>query len=324
MKNELIKGAIFVGLGASIYGMLATIVKIAYNQGFTTPEVTTSQFLIGFFALFLLNIIQTFFSKKELEKPTSSDVFKLLGAGTSLGMTSLFYYLSVQFIDVSIAIVMLMQSVWIGICIESIILHKFPSSRKVISAIIILLGTLMATNSIQSEFNLDWRGIVFGFLAAISFATTMFTSNRIATYLPVLRKSFLMVSGGLVIVSSYLVLTYIFPVYLNMHIFPIPSLEIHSFDISIFWKYGLFLATFGTIIPPILLNIGFPKTGLGLGSIISSLELPVSVSMAFILLNERVILIQWVGILLILLAIVYMNLNSIKFQKPKSIKSKSH
>ena len=61
-----------------------------------------------------------------------------------------------------------------------------------------------------------------------------------------------------------------------------------------------------------LLNAGFPHTGIGLGSIVSSLELPVSVMMAFFLLNEQVLFIQWIGILLIITAIVIMN---IQFKK---------
>ncbi|MFY7815045.1 MAG: EamA/RhaT family transporter, partial [Chryseobacterium taeanense] len=50
--------------------------------------------------------------------------------------------------------------------------------------------------------------------------------------------------------------------------------------------------------------------GLGLGSIVSSFELPVSVTMAFALLGEEVVFIQWIGIALILFAIVLMNLPS--------------
>jgi drug/metabolite transporter (DMT)-like permease len=85
--------------------------------------------------------------------------------------------------------------------------------------------------------------------------------------------------------------------------------QVGFLNIEIFKNYGLFLALFGTIIPPILLNAGFPKTGLGLGSIVASLELPVSVFMAFLILNEKVVFWQWSGIALIILAIVIMNLN---------------
>ena len=86
------------------------------------------------------------------------------------------------------------------------------------------------------------------------------------------------------------------------------------FNFEIFAKWGIVLALFGTIIPPMLLNAGFPHTGIGLGSIVSSLELPVSVMMAYFLLNEQVLLIQWIGILLIITAIVIMN---IQFKKKK-------
>ncbi|MEO0059452.1 MAG: hypothetical protein RLZZ312_1099, partial [Bacteroidota bacterium] len=43
-KNNLIRGVFLVGLGATSYGMLATFVKLAYAEGFTTVEVTISQF----------------------------------------------------------------------------------------------------------------------------------------------------------------------------------------------------------------------------------------------------------------------------------------
>lgn len=72
------------------------------------------------------------------------------------------------------------------------------------------------------------------------------------------------------------------------------------------------LALFGTILPPILLNKGFPLTGVGLGSIVSALELPVSVTFAFFLLNEKVLFLQWIGILIILFAVLLINLNFIQ------------
>lgn len=313
-KNDLLKGVLLVGFGASIYGMLATIVKISYKEGFTTAEVTTSQFTIGLIGLLILNLIQTKTSKKYLPKPEKSDIWKLMLAGTSLGFTSLFYYLSVQFINVSIAIVLLMQSVWIGVVVESIINRKLPTSRKVIATFIILIGTLLATNVINSEISLDWRGILFGMMAAMSFSLTMFTSNKIALNLPVLRKSFLMLCGGTTVVLIFSALTQFVP-YFSEGIsnfydeIGFTFYQEKAFDFSILWKYGLFLALFGTVLPPVLFNLGFPKTGLGLGSIISSMELPVSVLMAFVLLNEQVLAIQWLGIAIILFAIVFMNLS---------------
>nr|WP_276590731.1 MULTISPECIES: DMT family transporter [unclassified Chryseobacterium] len=313
MKKNILKGVLFVGIGASIYGMLATFVKLAYEDGYTTSEVTTSQFILGLVGLLILNIIQTITSKQKLSSPTSKEVRTLLLAGTSLGCTSLFYYIAVQYINVSIAIVLLMQSVWFSVVVESFLTKKLPNARKVVSVIIVLAGTILATNLINTEIELDFKGVFWGLMAAASYTLTMFTSNTLATHLPVFRKSFIMLCGGSIIIFAFLFFAQIGPLhfdglrsfYLN---FTENTEHIHSFNYSILWKYGLILSLFGTIIPPILFNVGFPNAGLGLGSIVSSLELPVSVTMAFVLLGEKVIMIQWLGIALILFAIVLMNL----------------
>lgn len=316
-KKSIFKGVLFVAMGASIFGMLATFVKLSYRDGFTTSEVTTAQFVLGLLGLLILNGIQTKTAKKNLAKPTAKEVRILMLSGTSLGCTSLFYYLCVQYINVSIAIVLLMQSVWFSVVVESFISRKFPNLKKIIATIIVLAGTFLATNLINLNVTLDWHGVFWGLMAAASFTATMFTSNTLATHIPVLRKSLIMLSGGAIIVFIFLFFAQIGPLhfdflksfYLN---FTDNTEHIKPFDFSIFYTYGFVLALFGTIIPPILFNLGFPKTGLGLGSIISSLELPVSVTMAFVLLGEEVIVIQWVGIILILFAIVLMNLPSRK------------
>lgn len=313
MKKNIVKGILFVALGASVYGMLATFVKMSYKEGYTTAEVTTSQFVLGIVGLLVLNFVQTITSKNKLSSPSPTEMRRLLTAGTSLGCTSLFYYISVQYIAVSVAIVLLMQSVWFSVVAESFLTRKLPGFRKIFATAIVLCGTVLATNLINIDVTLDWKGIFWGLLAAASFTVTMFTSNTIATHLPVLRKSMIMLSGGSVVIFLFLFFAQIGPLhsenlksfYMN---FTDNTQHIRPFDISIFWTYGFILALFGTIIPPILFNLGFPNTGLGLGSIISSLELPVSVTMAFFLLNEKVILIQWIGILLILMAIILMNL----------------
>ncbi|MBK1895762.1 EamA family transporter [Chryseobacterium paridis] len=312
-KKNLLKGVLFVGIGASVYGMLATFVKMSYHEGYTTSEVTTSQFVLGLIGLLILNFIQTITSKSKLSSPSRKEIKMLMLAGTSLGCTSLFYYIAVQYINVSIAIVLLMQSVWFSVVVESFLTRKFPNARKVIATIIVLLGTVLATNLINVDIELDWHGVFWGLMAASSYTLTMFTSNTLATHLPVLRKSMIMLAGGSIVILAFLFFAQIGPlyfdglksVYLN---FTENTEHIHAFDYSIFWTYGFVLAVFGTIIPPILFNMGFPNTGLGLGSIISSLELPVSVTMAYVLLGEKVILVQWAGIALILFAIVLMNL----------------
>jgi len=289
-KNTL-KGVLLVALGASFYGMLATFVKLAYKEGYTIEEVTFSQLLLGVFGMFVITIFQTKVRNIKLPKIKKNDTKKLLLAGASLGLTSLFYYSSVLYIDVSVAVVLLMQSVWMSVFLEAILSKTFPSVQKIIAVGIVLFGTLLATNILKNNIELNWIGIFWGLMAAISFSTTMYASNHIANYLPAYKKSLIMLLGGFFVVSCFVIYNH------N-----------GNFNWAIFLKWGLILALFGTIIPPLLFNIGFPKSGLGIGSIVSSLELPVSVSMAYFLLNEKVSTLQWLGIFLILIAIVMMNI----------------
>ncbi|TDX11514.1 EamA family transporter [Flavobacterium sp. S87F.05.LMB.W.Kidney.N] len=291
-QNNVLKGVFLVALGATTYGMLATFVKMAYSEGYTTAEVTTSQFIYGITGILLINLFQRIKNKNQAVKATPKNIFSLMLAGTSLGMTSLFYYLAVKFIPVSIGIVLLMQTVWMGVLLEMILEKKLPSKQKVIAVLIVLFGTVLATNIINNDIQLDWRGLVWGILAAASFTTTMFTANRVATEISSAQRSLYMLLGGSIIVFSFAFVT-----------------QVTAFNFEIFLKWGIVLALFGTIIPPMLMNIGFPLTGIGLGSIVSALELPVSVMMAYVLLNEKVIFSQWVGIVLIILAIIIMNVN---------------
>lgn len=290
IKNSVLKGVLLVGLGATSYGMLATFVKMAYDENYSTAEVTVAQFVLGILGILSINAFQKNKKGNTVVKASRKNIFQLMLAGTSLGLTSVFYYLTVKYIPVSIAIVLLMQTVWMGVLLEMMLDKKRPSTQKIISVFIVLIGTVLATNLLQTEIQLDWRGIVLGLLAAASFTTTMFTANRVAVGISSAQRSLYMLLGGAVIVFTFAMVTQSAP-----------------FNFNIFMKWGIILALFGTIIPPMLMNAGFPLTGIGLGSIVSALELPVSVLMAYFLLNETVNTLQWFGITLILVAIILMN-----------------
>ena len=295
MQKNIAKGILFVGLGASSYGMLATFVKLAYKENFTTAEVTLSQFALGILGVLILLAFQKMSRPQVIVSVQRKSAMQLMLAGTSLGMTSVFYYLAVRYIDVSIGIVLLMQTVWMAAVLESILERKLPSIKTVISIVIVLIGTFLATNLQENLQTIDYRGVAWGLASAASFTTTMYTSNRIGTELASSQRSLFMLLGGAVVVVIFGMITQTTP-----------------FNFDIFAKWGLLLALFGTILPPILLNAGFPHTGISLGSIVASIELPVSVFMAYLLLSEVVLFSQWMGILLILLAIVFMNIRNEK------------
>lgn len=297
MNKKLFRGIALVSIGAASYGLLATFVKLAYNKGFTLAEVTTAQFTLGILGILMLNL----FVKKSKDteyKRNPKSIGKLMLAGTSLGLTSTFYYIAVQYIPVSIGIVLLMQTVWMGVVLEMILNKKLPSRGKILAVVLILAGTILATNVLTNDEPIHWIGIGWGLLAALSYTISVMTTNRIALEMHPFRRTFWMLLGGFIVVLMI----------------SMPSL-LQKFDIEILFGWGILLALFGTILPPVLFTSGMPITGLGLGAILSSIEIPVSVSMAFFILNEPVNSFQWLGIVLIILTVILMNLPKQKKHK---------
>lgn len=292
--NQLLKGSIFVAIAASCYGVLTTFVKLSYQEGFTTDEITFAQLVIGFIGLSLLNFGLKKTTKKKSEKAKKSSILWLMLAGTSLGFTSIFYYLAMHHISVSVGIVLLMQSVWMGVIIDAVV-NKVPlTPRKIIAVILILSGTILAADILFSEIEVSLIGIGLGMLAALSYTVTIFTSNRVALELHSITRSKWMMLGGLLVV-----IVFAFPSLVNTE---------NPFNWSVFIKWGPILALFGTILPPLFFTAGMPKINVGIGAIISAIELPVAVVMGYLVLSEDQHLVKWIGISLILLAIVLMNL----------------
>lgn len=290
MKNQVFKGSVLVGLGAISYGMLAAIVKLAYRQGFNTAEVTVSQYGLGVVVLFLLTLVRKKAPVQLSKIESRKSIIRLTLAGISLGLTSISYYKAVQYIPASVAIVLLMQTVWMSVLLEMILQKKAPGVRRVIAVIIILAGTLFATNLIKQSVHINWIGLGWGLLAALCYTATMYSSNNIELQVPSLKRSLYMILGGLIIIAC------IFHASLQQ-----------DFSYRIFFSWGLLLSLLGTVLPPILFTTGMPLTGIGLGAIIAAIEIPVTVIMANLLVNEPINGLQWLGVALILFAVVLMN-----------------
>jgi drug/metabolite transporter (DMT)-like permease len=273
--------------------MLGTFVKMAYQDGFNLAEVTLSQFILGFTGLFLLTLFHKPKPGPETATSGKKNIIKLIVAGTSLGLTSIFYYKAVQYVPVSVGIVLLMQTVWMGVIVEMIVKRKLPGALKTISVFVVLTGTVFATNLLQQSVAINWDGVGWGMMAALCYTATMYSSNNIALHFPPLKRSLYMILGGLIII------TFIFHSSLGQH-----------FSYQIFFSWGIILSLFGTIFPPLLFTKGMPLTGIGLGGIIASIEIPVAVLMANIFLNEPISLLQWTGTILILFSVVLMNIGA--------------
>lgn len=299
MNNKL-KGGVFVFLGACSFGVLSTIVKTAYGEGYDVGQVTGTQSMFGMLLLWMVYLVQKYFfhippvkadeNGVTYSKPTPK--WKVIVAGSFTGLVGIFYYQAVSLIPASIAIILLMQYLWISILVEWAIFKKKPHRMQVIAALIVFAGTLFAGGVFNESIHLNPKGILFGFLAAISYSMFLLTSGRVGNQYPAFKKSALMITGSMI-------LTWI--------VFP-PTFFIDGSLIGGLYKWGLALALLGTVVPPLFFSIGVPKVGVSLGAILSAAELPTAVLSSHFILKEDVQALQWLGVVLIIGAILLTNL----------------
>ena len=284
MKTWFYVMCVFIG-GCS-FGVLSTFVKLAYEAGFTMFEVTGSQAIIGTIMIWILAL----FVKKQ--KLTKKQIIKLAISGFPMGLTGIFYYYSLETLDASLAIIFLFQFIWIGAIADWIILKRKPSIQKILSIMIVLIGSVMAAGILTSgEKIIDLSGAIWGVLAALSYSLFLLTSGLVEREVPAIQRSAILSTGSMIIVL----------------LIANPLSWINTDTMINIAPYGVLLGLFGVVIPPILFAVGMPKVGPGTGSILTASELPVVVLLSMFVLSERVQWIQWVGVLVILVGILLGN-----------------
>ncbi|MDF2189128.1 DMT family transporter [Paraflavitalea sp. CAU 1676] len=288
------KYIIMVFAGASSFGILSTFVKLAYLEGYTAAGISATQALTGMLVLWLWAWIRQQQQKDNWSWLTiRQNAWQVLATGAAIGLTTFTYYVSVQYIAASLAIILLMQFTWMGVLLDWILFGKNPDRMQVITIALIIGVTIPASGINHVSLDASFlKGVGYALLSALLYALYVVANSRYGNTLPAAQKNALIMTGSTIGIVVF-----------NLHAF---TQQAH-FNLGL-WKWALFLAVFGTIIPPVLFAKGIPKIGAGYSAIIMTAELPVAICCAHLLLGELVSPLQWTGMTLMLSAIVWMNL----------------
>jgi len=278
------------------FGILSTLVKLSYHAGFSPAEITGSQVVLGCLGLWLLNLP----SLKQMRGVSARTRVKLMLSGIFSGLTGVFYYQALQSISASLAVILLFQFTWMGMLLDGVMQRRMPTSKQWLSLILVLIGTILAAGyQAITVTHINPLGVLFGLLAACCYTGTMSVSERVATEVPAVLRSAWIMTGAMVI---------------TLLVFP-PQFLINGSLGNGLWLWGGLLGIFGVIIPPYLFARGIPHIGAGAATILGSIELPVVVTCASLILMEPVSWTQWAGVLLILLGILVSASRAISHQE---------
>lgn len=282
MKSN--KGVLFILLGASFFGFTPIFAKLGFSYGYSLGQINIVQMVISFFLLWSFTLIKRS-SFKGLNK---KNVFQIMITGCFVGLTSIFYYGSMQYLPASLSIILMFQFVWIGIILEWIFSKIKPAPVTILSIILILIGVFFASNFVNGDIQgLPLKGFIFGILSAFTYAGFIFCSGKVAVNVDPWTRTSLMITG-----STFLVLV------LFMRDIPtVLPLEQNLVTTAV----GVSL--FGAVLPPLFFAAGAPLVSGGVANILTSIELPIAILSASLILSEVVTPLQWLGTAIILVAI---------------------
>lgn len=278
------KGVIFILLGASFFGFTPIFAKMGFSYGYSLGQINIVQMIISSLLLWAFTLIK----RSGFNNLNKKNVVQIMATGCFIGLTSIFYYASMQYLPASLAIILMFQFVWIGIILEWIFSKIKPSLVTILSIILILVGVFFASNILNGDIKgLPIKGFIFGILSAFTYAGFIFFSGKVAVNVDAWTRSSLMVTGSTIMV-----------IFIFMGDIP----TVFPLEASLL-KSALGVSLFGAVLPPLFFAVGAPLVSGGIANILTSIELPIAILSASIILSETVAPLQWLGIVIILIAI---------------------
>lgn len=298
---EKFKYSFMVLLGGTLYGTMSSFVKKSYADGFTAAELSFWQAFVAAVILAGCSIVS---AKGNPGRIHRGEILPLLLTGSAIGLTNFLYYKSVQFIPASLAIILLMQFTWFSMLIEWLFLHRRPMRTELATVSVILMGTVMASGMVStgiSSFSII--GVGLALLSSLTYGTYIVANGQCGRKVRWEVKSMAIMLGS------------------SMTIFAInaPRITGGEYLCGKFALWILLLAAAGTTVPTALFAVGIPKIGASLSSILMTVELPVAVICAWLLLGESMTAMQISGVIILLAAIAVMN-----YSRQRSTISKSN
>lgn len=277
---------LMMALAASGYGLVTPLAKIAVARHLSIPLVTVYQYPVPLLLFLAAGLWQArahppHFSRREWTT--------ILLVGAASAGTALSYYQALRFVPGWLGIVLLFQFAWMLPVVSWIHTRRPPSGKEWASIGVIVAGTLMAAHA-RGVGHLQWIGLVLGLLAGLSYALTLFWQGLLTSdHSPWWQSLVSTATAAIVVVLVY-------------RPWSVSGPSAHPLSA---FSWGTFMGLVGMAVPMVLIYVSAARLGGVLTAILASLELPVAMCLSAVWLHEPVQSTQWVGVLIMLAAIIY-------------------
>lgn len=289
MKVALIK----LHIAVFLWGFTGVLGKtIQLNEGL----LVWYRLLITVVSLFVLMLL-----KKELQQISFNQIAQLTGIGAIVALHWVFFYGSIKYANVSIALICLSSAGVLTALLEPLLLKKRLIIYEVLLGLVAIVGIYLIFH-FDAQFRI---GIILGVLAALfSVIFSILNKKTVANVAP--KTMMLYELGG-----GWLVLSCIMPLYL--HWFPVSSLLPSASD----WLWLILLSWICTIWAMDLSLQALKKISAFTQNLTLNLEPVYGIILAFVVYHENKDLSNtfYIGFALIFIAVIIQMLRIVKLKK---------
>lgn len=282
-------GYLFAVTAALLYAFVTILGKILITGGMQPLQLTFYQYL------FTVIILGAWFVLKNpgslcIEKKQIGTCF-LLGILGGVG-TNLLYYSALQYLEAGIAAMLLfIHPVYITIFF-AVTRIKLMKPYNYLSVFLSIFGVVIVLNIFTGTLKISATGLLIGILSGVCYAFyNIFADLKVKEIEPNVINFYACTAA---LLFSALLLTFS-EISFSIPIATVPAVVLQTCLAGIFPPYFFYKA---------LQYIGSENI-----SVISSLELPATLLLAFVLLGERMTFLQFVGVTLIIIAAVLLHRN---------------
>lgn len=299
MDNKL--ALLFIGAGASLWGIIGIFVTSLYEMGFSPVQVVAVRALAAtvFLVLYIL------FKNRQLLKIKGSDSKYFIGTGIfSFVLFNWCLFSAINETSISVATILLYTAPAFVTILSRFIFKELLTVRKVLALFITLIGCSFVIGVLpHTNESISLYGLILGLGSGLFYALySIFGKFALKKYnsLTVTAYTFLFAAVAVTPFSGLWLATSLF------------------WDIKV-WIYIIGLGFLSTMLPFIFYTKGLNTIESSQASIIATIEPVVAALVGFLIFHEKLNVWQYFGIFLVIAAVIIVQETSKKANKKSVI-----
>ena len=271
------------------------LAKLALAEGIGVLPLLAWRFGLGASLVWLM----VFSTGRSL--PARSQIAGLLGLGILYASNSVAYLLGLTLISVSLASMVFFTYPVVTVLLSRIWTGELLTRRRIVALGLATAGCTLTVGGTGFGSGTAW-GVSLILLGVFLLAVFMIKSHEIFNHLPAISGTATMLTAAAIIVTAAALITG--EVYVPMETRPILLLG----------AIGLI----STAIPITLFILGIKWIGPARAALFATIEPAITLTLAALVLGDRLSVVQWLGIMSIVMGVIWLRL-----EKPVTIGSRS-